>query len=68
MRSRERRTSSAVLVYVIVLLSMQIFLLTVALDALLAREPALAWASAACSVVLAAGSVMFYRWLSGDRR
>ena len=68
MRSRERRASSAVLVYIIVLLSMQVFLLTVALDALLAREPRLAWVSAACSAVLAAGSVMFYRWLSDDRR
>ena len=68
MKPRRDRTSSAVLVYVIVLLSMQIFLLTVALDGLLGREPALAWVSAACSAVLAAGSILFYRWLSDDRR
>lgn len=63
MRSRDRSTSSAVLVYVIVLLSMQIFLLTVALDALHGRDPGLAWVSAACSAVLAVGSMLFYRWL-----
>ncbi|MCZ7527919.1 MAG: hypothetical protein M5U14_16985 [Acidimicrobiia bacterium] len=58
-----RKVSSAVGVYVIVLLSLQIFLLTVGLDALLADDPGLAWVSAACSLVLAAGSVAFYRYL-----
>ena len=68
MRRPQRSNSSAVMVYVIVLLSMQIFLLTVALDGLLGREPALAWVSAACSVVLAIGSILFYRWLADPRR
>lgn len=67
-RGGDNRTSSAVLVYVIVLLSMQIFLLTVALDGLLGREPQLAWVSAACSAVLAVGSLLFSRWLTDDRR
>jgi hypothetical protein len=63
MRQRDRGTSTAVTTYIIVLLSLQTFLLTVALDALLAREPALAWVSAAMSAVLAGGAVLFYRWL-----
>lgn len=60
---RERDTSSAIAVYVIVLLALQIFLLTVALDALQALDAGLAWAAAGISVVLAAGSLGFYRYL-----
>lgn len=60
--------ASALIVYVIVLLSLQIFLLVVALDGLLAREPRLAWVSAAVSLVLFAGSWMFHRWLRDPRR
>lgn len=63
MRTRDRGTTTAVTVYVIVLLALQIFLMTVALDGLLAREPRLAWVSAGLSVVLFAGAAMFYRWL-----
>ena len=60
---RHRTVSSAVAVYIIVLLSLQIFLLTVALDALLGFDPTLAWASAGLSVVLAIGAGLFYRYL-----
>lgn len=60
---RERTVSSAVAVYIIVLLALQIFLLTVALDALLGYRPAMAWASAGLSVVLAIGSGLFFRYL-----
>ncbi len=63
MRARERGIPAALTVYVIVLLSLQIFLMTVALDGLLAGEPVLAWVSAALSVLLFAGSLLFYRWL-----
>jgi hypothetical protein len=55
--------SNAVGVYVLVLLSLQVFLLTVAVDALLADDPGLAWVAAACSVVLAAGAVLVVRFL-----
>jgi hypothetical protein len=48
---------------VIVLLALQIFLLTVGLDALLADDDGLAWVTAGLSVVLALGSVGFYRYL-----
>lgn len=65
LRRRERTVSSAVAVYIIVLLALQIFLLTVALDALLGYEPSMAWTSAILSVILAAGSILFYRYLRG---
>lgn len=63
LRRRERTVSSAVAVYIIVLLGLQVFLLTVALDGLLGYDPTLAWASAGMSVLLALGSAMFYRYL-----
>jgi hypothetical protein len=58
-----RQVPAAVGVFVVVLLSLQIFLLTVGVDALLAGEDRIAWITAACSVVLAAGSAAFYRSL-----
>ncbi|HEY8547999.1 MAG TPA: hypothetical protein VIL36_23235 [Acidimicrobiales bacterium] len=59
----EREVPAALGVFVVVLLSLQVFLLTVGLDALLADDDGLAWVTAACSVVLAAGSAAFYRYL-----
>jgi hypothetical protein len=50
-------------VFVVVLLSLQIFLLTVGLDALLADDDALAWITGGLSVLLALGSAAFYRYL-----
>ena len=50
-------------VFVVVLLSLQMFLLTVGLDALLSDEDDLAWITAGFSVLLAAGSAAFYRYL-----
>lgn len=67
MKDRERGMSTAVTIYLIVLLSLQIFLMTVALDGMLAREPALAWVSAALSAILFAGSLLFFRWLRAPR-
>ena len=60
---RGRRTSSAVLIYVIVLVAFQVFLITVAAEAFLADEEGLAWATAAVSVVMAAASAAFLRYL-----
>ena len=68
MKQRERSISTAVSVYIIVLLALQIFLLTVALDGLLSGQPSLSWISAATSVVLAAGAALFYRYLRGPAR
>ena len=50
---RSRRASSAVVVYVIVLVAFQVFLITVAVEAFLTDEETLAWSTAAVSVVLA---------------
>jgi hypothetical protein len=61
--AKQRDVSSAIGIFVGVLLSLQIFLLTVGLDALHVADVRLAWTSAALSVVLAAGSAAFYRYL-----
>jgi hypothetical protein len=58
-----RDVPAALGAFVIVLLSLQIFLLTVAVDAFFADDDGLAWVTAALSVVLAAGSAAFYRYL-----
>jgi hypothetical protein len=62
-RRRRQVSTSAVGAYVLVLLSLQVFLLTVAVDALLGDDPGLAWVAAACSVVLAAGALLVARYL-----
>lgn len=64
MTPRNPRVVPAALgVFVVVLLSLQVFLLTVGVDALLANDDGLAWVTAALSVLLAAGSAAFYRYL-----
>lgn len=61
---RARREVPAALgVFVVVLLSLQVFLLTVGVDALLAGDDRLAWVTGICSTVLAAGAAGFYRYL-----
>lgn len=60
---RGRRSSSAVLIYVIVLMAMQVFLVTVAAEAFLADEAGLAWSTAIVSVVLFAAAAGFLRYL-----
>lgn len=63
-RARARRqVPAAVGVFVVVLLSLQVFLLTVGLDALLADDDGLAWVTAGLSVLLAAGSIAFHRYV-----
>ena len=61
--NRSPRTSGAVAVYVIILVAFQVFLITVAVDAFVEDEEALAWATAAVSVALAGAAAMFLRWL-----
>ncbi len=58
-----RRVSSAVVVYIIVLMSLQVFLVTVAAEALLDDDESLAWATAGLSVVLFVGAAAFLRFL-----
>jgi hypothetical protein len=60
---RARRTSSAVLLYVIILVAFQVFLVTVAVEAFQTDAESLAWATAAVSVVLFAAAAAFLRYL-----
>jgi hypothetical protein len=59
----QREVTAALGVFVIVLLSLQVFLLTVGVDALLADDDGLAWVTAGFSTLLAAGSAAFSRSL-----
>jgi hypothetical protein len=60
---RARRTSSAVVIYVIILVAFQVFLVTVAVDAFHTDNESLAWATAGVSVTLFAGAAAFLRYL-----
>jgi hypothetical protein len=60
---RSRRASSALVLYVIVLVAFQVFLVTVAVDAFQTGDRSLAWATASVSVVLAAMSAAVLRYL-----
>ena len=65
MRTSEQatRASSAVVIYVVILVAFQVFLLTVAVEAFASDDESLAWATAAVSVTLAAGSAVLLRYL-----
>ncbi len=65
MRASEsaRRTSSAVVLYVIILLAFQVFLITVAMEAFQTDTESLAWATAAVSVTLFGAAAAFLRYL-----
>ena len=65
MRSSQHapRASSAVVIYVLILVAFQVFLLTVAVEALATDDEPLAWATAAVSVTLAGGSAVLLRYL-----
>ncbi|MEZ5323262.1 MAG: hypothetical protein R2698_14550 [Microthrixaceae bacterium] len=60
---RRKRASSAAAVYVIILVAFQVFLITVAVEAFLADNEGLAWATAAVSVGMAAISTVVWRYL-----
>lgn len=58
-----RRSTSAVVVYLVILVSLQVFLITVAVDAFATGDKRLAWASAITSMALAVGSALTTRFL-----
>ena len=60
------KINNALLVYVLLLLSLQIFLLTVAVEGFLDDDPILAWSATGVSVVLAISAGLFYRYLRHD--
>jgi len=61
--ARGRSTSSAVVLYVIVLVAFQVFLVTVAVEAFQTDTESLAWATAGVSVALFAVAAVFLRYL-----
>jgi protein-S-isoprenylcysteine O-methyltransferase Ste14 len=63
-RATERgsRTSAALVLYVVILVAFQVFLITVAVDAFQTDNTSLAWATAAVSVVLAIAAALFLRY------
>ena len=64
MQRRDNKISVAVLVYVILLLGLQLFLLALAAEGFLADDPGLAWSATAVSAVLAGGAVLFSHFLT----
>ncbi len=62
----DSRRTSAVFVYVVLILALQVFLLVVALEAFQADDEALAWPAAALSVGLFATTLGFARLLHRD--
>lgn len=65
-RSGDNKRTSAVFVYVVLILALQIFLLVVSLEAFQADDEALAWPAAGLSVGLFATTLAFARLLHGD--
>jgi hypothetical protein len=59
----DQHRTTAILVYVIVILSLQVFLLVVALEAFQADEEGLAWSAAALSLGLFATALIFAKLL-----
>ena len=57
---RRKRASSALVLYVIILVGFQVFLLTVAVEAFQTDDEALGWATAIVSVVLAGAAAALY--------
>lgn len=62
-RAGPRRLSSTLGVYVVVLISLQIFLVSVAVDALQTDNETLAWTAAGISMLFAVGAALFARYL-----
>lgn len=61
--NRARRTTNAVVIYLIILVSFQVFVITVAVEAFSTGTKPLAWAAAATSVGLAGAAALFARYL-----
>lgn len=61
--ARHRRSSTGAAIYIVILMSMQVFLVTVAAEALLDDDESLAWATAGVSVVLFLGAAAFLKYL-----
>lgn len=60
---RGRRTAAAVPVYLIIVVALQVFMVTVSVEAFLTDAEGLAWAAAVVSVVLATSGAFLVRYL-----
>lgn len=60
---RRSKVTGAILVYVILLLSLQVFLLIVAVEGMLDGDAELAWSATGISIALFLSAVFFYRYL-----
>jgi hypothetical protein len=60
---RGRQTSSALVVYVVILVAFQVFLITVAVEAFQTDDEPLGWATAVVSVVVAGCAAMLLKFL-----
>lgn len=56
------KATTALVIYLIILMAFQVFLITVAVEAWFDDDESLAWATAGVSVALAAGAAAFYRY------
>ena len=65
-KAADTKRTSAVLVYVVLILALQVFLLVVALEAFQADDEGLAWPAAGLSVGLFATTLAFARLLRRD--
>jgi hypothetical protein len=61
--TRAGRSTNAVVIYLIILVSFQVFLVTVAVEGFMVGDQAVAWSASAVSVAIAAGSALFVRAL-----
>ncbi len=59
-----RKLAPAVMVYVILLLSLQIFLLSVTMEGFLGHDPGLSWTATIISMVPAGFVLVFYRFVT----
>lgn len=59
---QRRRATSASVLYVIILVGFQVFLISVAVEAFQSHQVSLAWATAIVSVVLAVMAAAFARY------
>ena len=62
---RARRSTNAVVIYLVILVSFQVVLITVAVEAFSTGSESLAWSAAVVSVVVACCAALFTRYLRG---
>jgi hypothetical protein len=61
--AQQHRVANALPVYLIILVALQIFLITVAVESFATDHESLAWATATVSVVLAVSAALLLRYL-----